>query len=162
MKKYLIVCTYGLLIFLACLQSVELLHQMYSLSRWFHLLTGLSLLWATWLAVGTWDKRLLLRAWNIRFQHNIRVVWEDAFEVFTSKDPGGKYWHMVEGSLVPILNDKLVHSKNALEHVCNDLVVQYKEKTRTLTKQRYVFRRYAIKPHYTDIYIMAAFLDIKP
>ncbi len=159
-------CIYGVLVLLACLQSVELLHQMYSLSRLFHLVTGLSLLWALWCSHGLWllgneDKKVMLRAWNLRFHHKPRVVWEEVWEAFHQKDSEGMLWHLVDGEWKAIPNDKMIHSKHALNHVCEDMVKAFREENRGNTFYRFLFRRYG-EGNCNDIFIVGALMKIKP
>lgn len=166
MKKYMTLCIYGVLLFLSCLQGVELLHQMYSLSRGFHLLTGLSLLWALWCSHGLWlpgneDKRIMLKAWNLRFQHKPRVVWEEVWEASTKKDSQGLLWHQVNNEWVSIPNDRMIHSHNALNHVCKDMVNMYRSEHRGDTFNRFLFRRYG-EGNCNDIFIVGALMKIKP
>lgn len=173
MKKYLQLLIFALLLLVTSILSVEYLHVFFNWTRKWHIIMIFPLLYVLWVLQGTWEHRVLMRAWNYRFKsHSKELVWRETFELL-SKIPDPQGWWVFENGQPKQLfeHSKLVHTENVLNLCCVSTVKAYKYKdddkdyfrTRAILRHWETKRKVEGHPEQDDpnnIYIVAAMLRI--
>jgi len=129
MKKYIQLLTFGILLLLLSIGSIECLHVFSGYTRSLHGLLVLPLIYLVWVLQGTKEHRYLLRALNYRFRnHSKELVWKELYESLYGEETNLLYQWSNE-HWEPMWNESthpsLINQKACINIACTDMVKTY-------------------------------------